>query len=140
MRCCVMLRNPETPATASTQRYFAAANWMDEAWPPLELRSFLGQSDMRGLPDWMTSARIVHNVLRLGESHIQLIALYCRPATGQQASLFNQLMDVALAQAKLIPLPLVMGDLNATDASKTFLPGGQRVSPWAPAGRLSFAK
>jgi endonuclease/exonuclease/phosphatase family metal-dependent hydrolase len=64
----------------------------------------------------MTSTRIVHNVLRLGESHIQLIALYCSPATGQQAALFNQqLMDVALAQARLIPLPLViMGDLNAT--------------------------
>jgi hypothetical protein len=109
---CDVVSCSETSAAASTQPYFVTAcatfenhSHRPTGWTRLELPE-----------DWMTSTRIVHNVLRLGESHIQLIALYCRPATGQQAALFNQqLMDVALAQARLIPLPLViMGDLNAT--------------------------
>lgn len=94
---CDVVSCSETSAAASTQRYFvtACATFENHSHRPT------GWTRLEVPEDWMTSTRIVHHVLRLGESQIQLIALCCRPATGQQAALVNQLMDVALAQARL---------------------------------------
>ena len=64
--------------------------------------------------DWMTTTRILHSIVQLGCSHIQLFVVYCRPLNNPYSASFNnELMSVILRQAALLPLPWIcMGDFN----------------------------
>eukprot|EP00435_Cladocopium_sp_Y103_P012086 s3797_g3.t1 len=67
------------------------------------------------MPDaWSTSTRFLHAILKIGQSHCQVVVLYCRPTSGQGAVEYNnQLLEMALTQVNLCPLPFViLGDMN----------------------------
>ena len=147
---CDVVTCSETSATESTQRHFAKEmkkHGKKVIWSPAvsPLRTTVtGQLDGRGqasgvaaitsmpirharlkTPDeWCTSTRFIHTILKLGEAHVQMMVIYCRPAGSQQATLFNQsLMDMALGQARLVPLPLlILGDFNANPADMSCWP------------------
>ena len=63
---------------------------------------------------WTANPRILHSVVSFGQSHIQVIVLYCKPLSNSEAIDFNnQLMRLAYDQSLHLPLPLIiMGDLN----------------------------
>ncbi len=63
---------------------------------------------------WTANPRIVHSVVTFGQSHFQLIVLYCKPLSNAEAIDFNnQLMRLAYDQSQHLPLPLIiMGDFN----------------------------
>lgn len=63
---------------------------------------------------WNANPRIVHSVITFGQSHIQIIVLYCKPLSHPEAVDFNnELMRVAYDQSLHLPLPLIiMGDFN----------------------------
>lgn len=63
---------------------------------------------------WTANPRIVHSVVTFGQSHIQVIVLYCKPLSHAEAIDFNnQLMRLAYDQSQHLPLPLIiMGDFN----------------------------
>eukprot|EP00435_Cladocopium_sp_Y103_P019437 s1570_g4.t1 len=72
------------------------------------------------IPDeWSVSSRMLHCIVRFGQSHCQLMVLYCRPISGAGAVEFNnQLLEAALRQLDKIPLPfLILGDMNMDVAS-----------------------
>eukprot|EP00435_Cladocopium_sp_Y103_P005344 s502_g1.t1 len=130
----------ETAATDVAQKRFTremrSSNckmiWSQPA-PPLS-ETTLGHASQRGkaegvaiaanvpirpsrlpLPDeWTTSNRLLHAVVKLGQSHCQLVVLYCRPVCGQGAVEFNnRLLEAAMQQVDQIPLPyIIMGDMN----------------------------
>ena len=64
--------------------------------------------------DFAFSTRITHGIVQFGQSHIQIVVLYCKPVHGQQGVEFNSaLMRCALDLVKVVPLPyIVMGDFN----------------------------
>ena len=64
--------------------------------------------------DWIFTTRFVHGIVQLGQSHIQVVVLYCKPVHGHVGVDFNSaLMRCALDQVRQIPLPFViMGDFN----------------------------
>ena len=68
------------------------------------------------LPDeWATTTRFVHGVLQLGQSHCQLLVLYCKPVSQTNAVEYsNQLLQLAIQQASLLPLPymILLNPLN----------------------------
>ena len=147
---CDVVTCSETSATAKTQWHFASAMRKlkkKTQWSPAvpSLRATVtGQLDTRGqasgvaiisglnirparltLPEsWATTTRFLHSILQVGETHVQIIVLYCRPTCNQQNVAYNQeLMQMALEQAKQVPLPLmIMGDLNASPESLSCWP------------------
>eukprot|EP00435_Cladocopium_sp_Y103_P041521 s66_g11.t1 len=130
----------ETAATAVVQKQFAAEIRKSQCrmlWsPPVEPHCQTNQSQThaRGkasgvavcskiparpvreaLPDqWATCTRYLHTVIQLGQSHCQLVVLYCKPTCQADAIDYNnQLMSFALQQISLVPLPyLILGDFN----------------------------
>ena len=142
---CQVVSCSETSATITAQRHFASAMKKEKlrtTWsPPVQpLRATItGQLDGPGqssgvamisqlpirkarltLPEeWATSTRFLHNVIQVGESHVQVIVIYCRPVSNHHATVFNQnLLEMALSQAKLVPLPLmILGDFNSAPDS-----------------------
>ena len=64
--------------------------------------------------DLAFSTRFVHTVVQLGDSHVQIVVLYCKPNRGAAESEFNsKLMRLAVEQTRLTPLPfIIMGDFN----------------------------
>ena len=64
--------------------------------------------------DWALSTRVVHGVLQIGQSHIQVFVVYGRPSSYLGASRFNNdLLEYCLQQAALTPIPFViLGDWN----------------------------
>ena len=64
--------------------------------------------------EWNVSTRLLHGIVNLGQSHAQVIVLYCRPVSSAGAVEFNNtLLVTALQQVDKIPLPfLILGDLN----------------------------
>eukprot|EP00435_Cladocopium_sp_Y103_P074345 s105_g48.t1 len=130
----------ETAATAVAQKKFTydmRASKSKMLWsqpvPPLS-ETRLGHATHRGkaagvaiaatvpirpsrvpLPEeWSTCNRILHAVVKMGQSHCQLVVLYCRPVCGQGAIDFNnRLLEAALHQVDQIPLPyIILGDMN----------------------------
>ena len=108
---CDFVSCSETSATAKIQWHFAKSMrklGMKTLWsppvPPLRT-TVTGQVDGRGqasgvaaitklcarpsriaLPDeWATTTRFLHVVAQVGESHIQITVLSCRPTSNQQA-------------------------------------------------------
>ena len=63
---------------------------------------------------WALSTRFVHSILRVHEISVQIVVLYCKPSSRDDAKSFNdELMQFALSQIDRIPLPFViMGDFN----------------------------
>ena len=67
------------------------------------------------LPEaWIGCTRFLHSVIQIGQSHCQVVTLYCKPLCQPGAMEYNnELLDMALKQIDLIPLPfLVLGDMN----------------------------
>ena len=60
------------------------------------------------------STRFVYGVVQMGDSHIQIVVLYCKPNRSSAEIEFNsRLMKHAVGQTRLIPLPyVIMGDFN----------------------------
>ena len=130
----------ETAATEVVQKHFAHDMKKQKCrmlWsPPVQphCQTSQGQAHQRGkasgvaaasavpirpirnkLPDeWATTTRFVHGVLQLGQSHCQLLVLYCKPVSQTNAVEYNnQLLQLAIQQASLLPLPyMILGDFN----------------------------
>ena len=64
--------------------------------------------------DWATSTRVLHSVVSLGPSHVQVFVVYCKPCNSAAAMPFNNgLLRFVIRQANLLPLPfIIMGDFN----------------------------
>ena len=63
---------------------------------------------------WATTARFVHGIVRMAESHVQVVTLYCEPVHGSNQVAFNsELLQMALEQVSVIPLPyVILGDFS----------------------------
>ena len=64
--------------------------------------------------EWTACTRFVHCIVQIGQSHCQVIVLYCKPTSVPGAVDYNSdLMTMAIQQAALVPLPyIILGDLN----------------------------
>eukprot|EP00435_Cladocopium_sp_Y103_P072326 s1543_g39.t3 len=64
--------------------------------------------------DWSLSTRFLYTIVQVGQSHVQVVTLYCRPSSLAGAAEYNdELMNHAIRQIGLLPLPFViLGDLN----------------------------
>ena len=64
--------------------------------------------------DLAFSTRFVHGIVQVGDAHLQVVVLYCKPNRSASDVEFNsQLMQFAVDQTKLVPLPyVIMGDFN----------------------------
>ena len=71
-------------------------------------------SRLHSAPEWSFTTRFVHVIVQVGHSHFQLVVLYCKPVHSASDTDYNsQLMQFALGQLRLLPLPFViLGDFN----------------------------
>ena len=64
--------------------------------------------------EWQLCDRLVHVICQIGQSHIQILVLYCKPTSTAKNVDFNQeLMNFAVSESEKLPLPfIIMGDFN----------------------------
>ena len=137
---CQVLTCSETSATAQTQKSFTGVMRKQQLscfWSPpvVPMRSTVtGTPSARGqasgvamvtsLPcrysrlafpeEWLTTTRVLHTILQLGCSHVQLFIVYCKPLNNPQSMDFNnELLRFVTQHAALTPLPyMILGDFN----------------------------
>ena len=63
---------------------------------------------------WIASPRFLHSIVAFGDSHVQVVVLYCKPLNHSDPRDFNNhLMQMGVQQTRLVKLPvIIMGDLN----------------------------
>lgn len=64
--------------------------------------------------EWQLCDRMIHVVCQVGQTHLQIVVLYCKPTSNAKNVEYNQeLMNFAVLESEKLPLPfIIMGDFN----------------------------
>ena len=63
---------------------------------------------------WSASTRLIHTIVKIGNWHVQVVTVYCKPTSSGAAVNFNQeLLNYVMSRVEAVPLPfIIMGDFN----------------------------